>query len=69
MRRLVGLPLVILLSLCLAACGDDPEAQKAAEGEHLWQGQVDALEKAKGVDGMVEGAADQQRQQLEAASQ
>lgn len=48
--------------LSLAACGRGHEDKVE---EHVWQGQVNALEKAKGVEDMVKDAAEQQRQQVE----
>ena len=68
MRKVLGLLMVIPCALLLTACGKAPEGpvvEKAAPADHVWQGQVDALEKAKAVEGVVQSAAEQQRQQLE----
>ncbi len=71
MRKAVGLLMVIPCALLLTACGKSPETpvvEKAAPASHVWQGQVDALEKAKAVDGVIQSSAEQQRQQLEQSS-
>lgn len=62
--------LVVVLPVCaaLAACGGgDGDKVKAVE-EHLWQGQVNALEKAKEVEGTLMESAEKQRQMLEQQS-
>lgn len=65
MRSWTGFMVVIPFCLLLTACGNESDGQKAEPETHVWQGQVDALEKAKGVEATMQTAADQQRQLLE----
>ncbi len=69
MQKLASLMVVIPLCLLLAACGNGSDGQKAAPEPRVWQGQVDALDKAKGVEATIQTTADQQRQLLEQQSQ
>jgi polyhydroxyalkanoate synthesis regulator phasin len=55
---------VISVGVALGAC--DSGREEVVQ-EHVWQGQVNALEQAKGVEDMVKDAAERQRQQVDEA--
>ena len=62
--------LMVVIPFCcaaLAACdgGHKEKVQEPAVQEHVWQGQVKALDKAKEVEGVVMDSAEQQRQMVE----
>ncbi len=66
--------LMLLLTMLLftAACSDDDKAaseNKSSEpelsGEHVWKDQTDTIDKAKEVEGLIQDAADKQRQSIE----
>lgn len=67
MNRLVRLVAVVPFCVALAACGGSDEKAKVID-EHVWQEQVNALEKAKAVEGTLMEAAEKQRQMLEQQS-
>lgn len=56
---------MIPIFVALVSCGgNEPDVSKTSE-PHVWQDQVDALEKAKGVENMIMDSAAQQRQAIE----
>lgn len=65
-------PLLLLLPLILiTGCSDEKEemTQKPLSEEPVFSDQTRALEKAKGVEQMIQGGADRQRQMIEEQSQ
>lgn len=60
MKHLVMIPVFALL----ISCGSESDVTKTPE-PHVWQGQVDALEKAKGVEDMIMDSAARQDQVME----
>ena len=60
----------ILLGLLLSACDPTPPPQPETERKPnpAFETQIQAMEKARAVEQQVRGAADAQRQQLEAAT-
>jgi hypothetical protein len=63
--------IAILLGLLLSACDPTPPPQPETERKPnpAFETQIQAMEKARAVEQQVRGAADAQRQQLEAATQ
>lgn len=59
-KQLVMIPAFALL----ISCGGESDVSKTPE-PHVWQDQVDALEKAKDVENMILDSAAQQRQAIE----
>jgi len=58
----------ILLVLLLTACGGEQEPQAGKHG-FVWQEQINTVEKAKTVDGLVQDSAAAQRQAIDAQAQ
>lgn len=56
-----------LSAVLLAACQDKPTTPPPAPKTSVFDPQLKALEKAKGVESVVKQQADEQRRQLEAA--
>lgn len=52
--------------LLLSACGSGSESEDTG---HVWKQQTDMIDKAKGVEGMLESADAQQRQRIEEQAQ
>ncbi len=61
----IKLSLVVAAGFVLTACDSEGDKQEQASQEHVWQGQVDALEKAKGVERTMMESAEQQRLMLQ----
>ncbi len=60
----VYLPLLIALGLVVGGCSNED-----AEGrEHVWKDQVETIDKAREVEGMILDAAKQQKKNAEDAS-
>jgi hypothetical protein len=60
--------LVLVLSALLAACGDDPAAEKArTTGSHVWRGQTDMYFEARDVAKDVDAQLRAQEAALERA--
>ena len=62
---------LMLLALALAACDHPtppPQPQTADTPSPLFKTQIQALDKAKAVEGQVEDAADAQRKQVDEAT-
>lgn len=55
--------LVIIMAVFLVACSDD------AENGHVWKEQTDMIDKAKGVEDMLNKSNQQQRQQIDEVTQ
>jgi|GEM_PF-5002333 len=64
MRRL-SISVLLVLFASLAACDSQPRAKD----DHVWKEQVKAVEKAKGVEKMLQDSAMQQMQQVDEQSQ
>ena len=58
---------ILLLSVFLvASCSDDEDKNKnELTGEHVWKEQTDTMDKARAVEGMLEDAAQEQREMIE----
>ena len=54
---------VIPLFALIISCGGEQKTEKPES--HVWQGQVDALEKAKGVEDTLMDSAARQRQAID----
>jgi len=68
MKKLSAIFLIGGLLFGLSACDSD-SGEKNEPNEHVWQGQVESLDKAKQVESMVMDSADRQRQALDNAEQ
>ncbi len=61
MSRMIKGLLLVGIFAGLAAC-DSGHTEKAVAEEHVWQGQLDSLEKAKGIEAtLMESAARQSK--------
>lgn len=58
----------VLLVLLLAACGGGQEPPAEKRG-HVWQEQIDTMDKARDVDTLLQDSATAQRQAIEAQAQ
>jgi hypothetical protein len=58
----------ILLVLLLTACGGEQEPPAEKHG-FVWQEQINTIDKAKAVDGMVQDSAAAQRRVIDAQAQ
>lgn len=58
----------ILLALLLAGCGGEPETQIEKHG-HVWQDQIDTMDRARDVEGLLQDSAAAQRQLIDAQAQ
>jgi outer membrane biogenesis lipoprotein LolB len=58
--------LLVLAAVFMAACSDETDKVK---GDHVWKEQTDMIDKAKDVEVLINGAALQQRQQIEEKTQ
>src|SRR3569832_1329253 len=81
-RRLMQAGGMVLISLLGVACSGGTSGHAASSGgdvakvaaqptskpDHVWKGQVQALEKAKGVEGTIMDAAKQQGREMERQS-
>ena len=61
----------LLPFLLIGGCssGEDNTTPEQSSKEHVFSDQTRALEKAKGVEQMIQGGADRQRQMIEEQSQ
>lgn len=58
--------IIIFSALLLIACSDDEEKAKSkTQGDHVWKEQTDTLDKARAVEGILEDAAQEQREAIE----
>ena len=62
MRHITIAPAVGLALLALAACSSESEEAESSE-EHVWKGQVEAIDKAREVETILKRKSDQQNQQ------
>jgi len=65
--RFLMIVVMPLMLVSLAAC--DSDGHKVAKDEHVWKDQVQALDKAKGVEKMLQDSAMQQMKQVDEQSQ
>lgn len=70
MHRALGLGAILVVVMGGCSGGEEPAAQApiSVPKEHLFQAQADALEKAKGVEQMLQQAAAAQRLKIEQQS-
>lgn len=61
-KTIIILSAVLLLA---SACSDDDKDS----GDHVWKEQTQTIDKAKEVEGLLQGAAEKQRQAIEAQAQ
>ena len=61
------IPLVLLLAACEPTAPPPPKTERAPNP--VFETQIQAVEKARGVEGQVQDAADAQRKQIEDATQ
>lgn len=61
------LPLLLLLAACDSSAPPQPETPRASS--QVFDTQIQAIDKARGVESQIKDAADAQRRQLEAESQ
>ena len=61
------IPLVVLLAACDKTPPPQPETERAPNP--VFETQIQAVEKARAVQGVVDDAAEAQRKQIEAAEQ
>ena len=65
---------VIILAAALisfSACSDDEQgsSENKVSGDHVWKEQTQTIDKAKEVEGLLQDAAERQRQAIEAQTQ
>jgi len=66
MNIYIFIPLVLLLT----ACSDGGDATRGTDdGEHVWSEQVNTIDKARGVEDILGGANDKQREDIDRQSQ
>ena len=58
----------ILLPVLLAGCGGE-QAPEAGKQGHVWQEQINTIDKARDVDTLLQGSAAAQRQAIDAQAQ
>lgn len=68
--------LLLTISAILIACSDEDKAASDSSsskpqltGEHVWKDQTDAMDKAREVEGLIQDAADKQRQTIDDQAQ
>jgi len=66
MRTLFFITLLMLLTACSDG-GDSPRGTES--GEHVWSSQVNTIDKARGVEDILGGASNRQREDIEQQSQ
>lgn len=65
MMKTLSITLIAIFSLAtLSGCGDSPQTESKPQ-DHVWKAQTDSLDKAKAVEGMLQDAAQQQRQKID----
>ena len=53
---------LMILALMIAACSSESDAPEASE-EHVWKGQVEAIDKARGVETILQRDQERKNQQ------
>ena len=53
----------LIVALALVACSEEPNT--SAEGEHVWNAQVESLDKAKEVEALMQNATQETRDAIE----
>jgi hypothetical protein len=59
----------LMLAMLVSVTACDNDAQKVKKDEHVWKDQVKALDKAKGVEKMLNDSAMQQMKRVDEQSQ
>ena len=62
MRYIIRVPAIGLALLALAACSSESDETETSE-EHVWEDQVEAIDKAREVETILKRKHDQQNQQ------
>ncbi len=57
--------LFALVLCCLTACSESGQT----EGKHVWEDQVNTIERAEAVEGIIQESVDLQRQQIDRATE
>lgn len=65
MKKRLWMLATLWISMSGCSGGDEKVAVQQPKEDHLFQVQADALEKAKGVEKMLQDAADAQRRSIE----
>jgi PBP1b-binding outer membrane lipoprotein LpoB len=68
MQTMTGYSILLLLLLLLAGCGGEPEPPVEKRG-HVWQEQINTMDKARDVEGLLQGSAAAQRKEIDAQAQ
>lgn len=58
--------LLYLSVLLLVACSDETDK---VEGDHVWKEQTDMIDKAKGIEALINDAAEQQQELIDKKTQ
>lgn len=70
MSRIPHRVLLITVALLVSCSGDsDPPEDRPARGDHVWKDQVQAYDKARQVEDMLNKAAEQNKRHLEQQTQ
>jgi hypothetical protein len=67
MMQRILIPLVLMLSACDPTQPPQPETER--QPNPVFESQIQAMEKARALEGQVQDAAEAQRRQLDAATQ
>lgn len=62
MRNLITFPALCLALLALCACSSESDEAETSK-EHVWKGQVEAIDKAREVETILKRKQDQEQQQ------
>jgi len=60
---------ILVVVLLLAGCGGEPPEPQAGKSGHVWQEQINTMDKARDIDGLVQDSAAAQRQVIDAQAQ
>ena len=65
MIRFVWLIPVLILGGCSDNDANDKAQGEKSAGDHVWKTQTNAIEKARGVEQIIQNSADEQRQMID----
>jgi outer membrane biogenesis lipoprotein LolB len=66
MKNVIKIFLLLISSLMLIACSDESSSDSTeTKKDHVWKEQTDTINKAKEVEGMIMGAAEETRKAIE----